>query len=492
MFKIAQHQSTINVCILLHLLFITLPNGCHSRPSHGYTTDGTELVVVEEVVRCTRQDFHELCQNDTATKTYTKQEQQQQERTIKSDNESVMDIMDDLILLENKRRQTQQQEPHPYGTYQQQQSELLTSAAAREDTLVSVAAAAPAIGDPVDSTALGSSYHQESFDSDSDSHAVDANDNAAVNIKTTDVDAVNAAAADEIIADGVLFHGVLLRLADGPHSIPQPVPSIDMSDFVSLIPAEEVKSIATNYYNNDAEVKRAYAYLSGNDFIALRQQIVASPEVGTFLQYLNVSGFDVLKFVSDIINLTRVESIGRRNELTAESRNSQNSLEQQQQEKKMQHKNNDEVLIVVNEISKVGHNMTPSTNINSSHPLKVPTLDDKTLTISTTAPILTTKLDEGKTQQEGQPYGLHGLVDSILEILPQDQILSTFFDKLENDENFRKLVKNIQRPAFAQILSKMEQSMSLRNLIFTLHNNGIYITRIVDSLKAYFFLGGFS
>ncbi|XP_055837712.1 uncharacterized protein LOC129906101 [Episyrphus balteatus] len=87
--------------------------------------------------------------------------------------------------------------------------------------------------------------------------------------------------------------------------------------------------------------------------------------------------------------------------------------------------------------------------------------------------------------------GLHGLVDSILDILPQDQILSLFFDKLETSEEFSKLVENIGSPEFEKILHKLEDSIALRNLIYILHTNGIYITKIVDSLKAYFFLGTF-
>ncbi|XP_039955872.1 uncharacterized protein LOC120771756 [Bactrocera tryoni] len=477
---LSRRASGTTTCLLFHLLLTLFPQALHCRPSSGYTTDGTELIVVKEIVRCTRQGLHELCQNSTATIN----DNEQQPTNVA--NESVLDTLDDLILLETRPKQTDYQQQqrksnHPYETYQQQ-SELLSSAAAREDSIVSAAAAAPAIGDPSDSTALGSSYQQEPFSSDNDSDAADEVGHAP-NIKTTDVDAVNAAAADEIIADSVLFHGVLLRLADGPHTVPQPVPPIDMSDFVSLIPSEEVKSIATNYYNNDAEVRRAYAYLSGSDFIALRQHIVASPEVGAFLQYLNVSGFDVLKFVSAIANLTKVEVNARSVEDSAALGFRNSELEQQRQ---LTAKHNNAAVLVVNEISR----MEQYGSATTTSPAIV--FDEALSFTSTKAPTAVSNFDEPITQKAEQLNGLHGLVDSILEILPQDQILATFFDKLESDDKFRKFVNNIQRPAFAQILSKMEQSMSLRNLIFTLDNNGIYITRIVDSLKAYFFLGGFS
>ncbi|CAD7014450.1 uncharacterized protein LOC101455765 [Ceratitis capitata] len=466
MFAQLQHTPSTTAYLLLPLVFASWLQGVHCRPSSSYTTDGTELVVVKEIVRCTRQGLHELCQNVTSGN----------DEEPNGGNESMMDIVDDLILLEKRPKQHQQQQRqqqrkdnhHPYEAYQQQ-SELLTSAAAREDSLVAAAAAAPAIGDPSDSTALGSSYQQDTFDSDSDSNADGAEGSDATNVKTTDVDAVNAAAADEIIADGVLFHGVLMRLADGPHTVPQPVPPIDMSAFVSLIPAEEVKSIATNYYNNDAEVRRAYAYLSGSDFIALRQRIVDSPEVGAFLQYLNVSGLDVLKFVSAIANLTTLDSGNARSVDKSIEVNSRSGEAEQQQQR-----------LGANEISVGEQNVSPTSKSLST------TFTEAGTQVATTTAV------EPITLQGEQLNGLHGLVDSILEILPQDQILATFFDKLESDESFRKFVNNIQRPSFAQILSKMEQSMALRNLIFTLHNNGIYITRIVDSLKAYFFLGGFS
>ncbi|XP_017488719.1 PREDICTED: uncharacterized protein LOC108376968, partial [Rhagoletis zephyria] len=467
MFALQQVTTMTAACLLCSILFAVWPKVILCRPSQDYSTDGTELVVVKEIVRCTRQGLHELCQNATTTN-----EDEEQHTALNADNESVMDVVDDLILLEKKPKSTQRPQPqpqpqqqqqqqqlhqhqrkqtHPYGTYQQQ-SELLTSAAAREDTLVSAAAAAPAIGDPSDSTAFGSSYHQETFDSDSDSSdaAGDERDNVAANTKTTDVDAVNAAAADEIIADGVLFHGVLLRLADGPHSLPQPVPPVDVSDFVSLMPAEEVKSIAANYYHNDAEVRRAYAYLSGPDFVALRQRIVASPEVGAFLQYLNVSGFDVLKFVSAIANLTIIEDNMRDGMRISGAEYPSSESEQ--------HFQVGTTSPVVNEVSKTEQNMPPNTNTVPTPTLTLPATKygfDETMSMaSTKSPIATTKFDEPTSQQEEQLNGLHGLVDSILEILPQDQILATFFDKLETDENFRKFVNNIQRPAFAQYSAK--------------------------------------
>ncbi|XP_017482219.1 PREDICTED: cAMP-dependent protein kinase catalytic subunit-like, partial [Rhagoletis zephyria] len=151
MLALQQLTTMTAACLLCSILFAVWPKVILCRPSQDYSTDGTELVVVKEIVRCTRQGLHELCQNATTTN-----EDEEQRTALNADNESVMDVVDDLILLEKKPKSTQQPQPqpqqqqqqqqqlhqhqrkqtHPYGTYQQQ-SELMTSAAAREDTLVS-------------------------------------------------------------------------------------------------------------------------------------------------------------------------------------------------------------------------------------------------------------------------------------------------------------------------------------------------------------------
>jgi len=57
-----------------------------------------------------------------------------------------------------------------------------------------------------------------------------------------------------------------------------------------------------------------------------------------------------------------------------------------------------------------------------------------------------------------QVKGLQGLVDSVLDALPQDQILATFFDKIESDQQFSKLIDSIGTPKFSKILSNLQVS----------------------------------
>lgn len=65
------------------------------------------------------------------------------------------------------------------------------------------------------------------------------------------------------------------------------------------------------------------------------------------------------------------------------------------------------------------------------------------------------------TQGEQQLNGLQGLVDSVLEVLPQDQMLATFFDKIEADQQFSKLIDSIGTPKFSRILQNLQVSWRL-------------------------------
>ncbi|XP_017149611.1 uncharacterized protein LOC108160256 [Drosophila miranda] len=194
---------------------------------------------------------------------------------------------------------------------------------------------------------------------------------------------------------------------------------IDLSAFVALIPAREVQSIASHYYHHDAEVQRAYTFLS-TSFVAIKHQMLQLPEVLAFTRYLNASGLDVLKIMDSLAKASKPSSLDL---------------------------------------------PTNSAAANAS--------------------------DWGSTTTREPLNGLHGLVDSILDILPQDQLLATFFDKTESDKQFAALVDSIGTPKFAKILSNLQNSVPLRNLIFVMHSNGIYVERIVESLKSYFFLASF-
>ncbi|KAH8413828.1 hypothetical protein KR222_009001, partial [Zaprionus bogoriensis] len=107
-------------------------------------------------------------------------------------------------------------------------------------------------------------------------------------------------------------------------------------------------------------------------------------------------------------------------------------------------------------------------------------------------------LDKVWQELEAQPAaaepelnGLQGLVDSVLEALPQDQMLATFFDKIEADQQFSKLIDSIGTPKFSRILANLQNSKSLRLQLAHLQSLHFDIPRIVDSLKSYFFLSSF-
>ncbi|EDW74007.2 uncharacterized protein Dwil_GK21602 [Drosophila willistoni] len=211
-----------------------------------------------------------------------------------------------------------------------------------------------------------------------------------------------------------------------------PVTPIDMSAFMALIPFEEVQTMVKDYYRHDAKVQRAVAFLTSSYFIKMKQDFIQSPEVQSFTSYLNASGLDVLKLINSVIQA----SIPPPEELI----------------------------------------LDPTDATESSAPKDA-------------------KLDEIHNEEDGTPKvklnNLHGLVKSILDIVPQDQILATFFDKIETDKQFAKLVNSIGTPKFATLLDNLLNSVHLQKLKVVLENNSIYLDKIVDSLKSYFFLSSF-
>lgn len=87
---------------------------------------------------------------------------------------------------------------------------------------------------------------------------------------------------------------------------------IDFSDFIGLIPKDQVQGIVSNYLQNDEEVRHAYSYLQSKEFINTKQQILKLPEMAEFLRFVNQSGFDVLAFLDSVFAITsEPDTIGK-------------------------------------------------------------------------------------------------------------------------------------------------------------------------------------
>ncbi|XP_065368993.1 phospholipase D C [Calliphora vicina] len=306
---------------------------------------------------------------------------------------------------------------------------------------------------------------------------------------------VDEDADDDDDDDDGIPHEIELQPDINEEVTPLHVTPLDLSDFLSLIPATKVKTIVNHYYHNDPEVQRAHAFMSSRDFFMLKQHIIAVPEMSAFLRYLNNSGLDLVKFVTALTNLTSYEAANTvtttnstvdLNEATAAEAAITTAAASAIEQTTIISTENTVIYNNIEYAQKQSNKITPTI---SNIEIQI-TTSPPTTTTTTAWPAITMEGIETTTAKE-QLNGLHGLVDSVLDVLPQDQILATFFDKLEANEQFSKLVDNIGSPEFAKVLNNMQNSVPLRNLIFTLHNNGIYVIRIVDSLKSYFFLGGF-
>lgn len=105
----------------------------------------------------------------------------------------------------------------------------------------------------------------------------------------------------------------LVAITGSASAIPTPRGLLeDFEDFLALVPVDELAKLALNYYQNDKDVQAAFAYLQGEEFSAVWDQLFALPEVKDLLNYLNDAGvpvYDGLNFVADFFGLNHVKPV---------------------------------------------------------------------------------------------------------------------------------------------------------------------------------------
>lgn len=98
----------------------------------------------------------------------------------------------------------------------------------------------------------------------------------------------------------------------------------DFKDFVALIPEKQIRDIATKYLATDPEFQAAVAYLQGEEFKALVNEIREKEAVKEFKQYLIEAGIDVDAVLEYLHNLIT----GAQPKIEAEPRSLKGFLEE--------------------------------------------------------------------------------------------------------------------------------------------------------------------
>ncbi|XP_041772993.1 protein G12 [Anopheles merus] len=87
--------------------------------------------------------------------------------------------------------------------------------------------------------------------------------------------------------------------------------------------------------------------------------------------------------------------------------------------------------------------------------------------------------------------GLNGLVDDILALLPQDEIILLFFDKLETSNDFSFFFEQIGSGEFENVLNTLQSSQQLRILLWRLQRHGFDIPGWIQLVQKYFSFSSF-
>ncbi|XP_001661186.2 protein G12 [Aedes aegypti] len=83
----------------------------------------------------------------------------------------------------------------------------------------------------------------------------------------------------------------------------------DFSEFVELLPFDEIVDVTINYFLTDKDVQQALQYLLGPEFSAIWDQVFALKEVRDVLDYLEEAGVEAYAFFNDIAALLGLSQI---------------------------------------------------------------------------------------------------------------------------------------------------------------------------------------
>ncbi|XP_055608935.1 protein G12-like isoform X2 [Uranotaenia lowii] len=81
-------------------------------------------------------------------------------------------------------------------------------------------------------------------------------------------------------------------------------------------------------------------------------------------------------------------------------------------------------------------------------------------------------------------HGLNGMVDDILALLPQDEIILLFFDKLETSNDFSYFFEQIGSGEFENVLNMLQSSQQLRTLLWRLQRHGFDIPGWIQQIQS--------
>jgi len=85
--------------------------------------------------------------------------------------------------------------------------------------------------------------------------------------------------------------------------------------------------------------------------------------------------------------------------------------------------------------------------------------------------------------------GFYGLFDNILDEIPQDEVVTLFFNKMDSSPQFNELFEWIGSSDFKDMLNALRYNKDVQRFVFGLRDNGIDVVKIYRLLRNYFGFG---
>ncbi|XP_055608939.1 protein G12-like [Uranotaenia lowii] len=82
--------------------------------------------------------------------------------------------------------------------------------------------------------------------------------------------------------------------------------------------------------------------------------------------------------------------------------------------------------------------------------------------------------------------GLNALIDEVLSVLPKDELLALFEQKLQTSAEFKAFFEKIQSTEFKNLVEFFNNSAKLQSLFQKLREHGVDVDKIIELIKGFF------
>ena len=272
----------------------------------------------------------------------------------------------------------------------------------------------------------------------------------------------------------------------------------DLDDFLALVPMDEVKEIAFDYLENDAQVQEAVEYLESSAFHQIVEEVEAMKEAKDVLKYLQDSGLDAYGFLNkihDLLGIPQFHPSSRINRATGGMPGliaDIKALLPIEKIKAMYYEKLEKSPAFANLIKRLGasefQDFVDAVLEKEEARVIINKLKAHGVDLQAIADLVSTILGLHFPTPESRMArnSLHDDLNDFLALVPIDEVTEIALNYLENDAQVEEAVEYLESSAFRQIVEEVEAMKEAHDVLKYLQDSGLdaygFLNKIHDLL----------